>query len=74
MKVHLKKNKSKINYPNAWKLIKKDNLYFYQDKKTKIKLNTKNVYSKGMFENIGHAIKVALDLKIDKKFRIVLLE
>ena len=33
----------------------------------KIKLNTKNVYSKGMFENVCLAIKVALDLKIDKK-------
>jgi len=64
---HLKKNKSKINYPNSWKLIKKNNFYYYQDKKTKIKLNTKNVYSKGMFQNIGHAIKVALDLKINKK-------
>ena len=64
---HLKKNKSKINYPNSWKLIKKNNFYYYQDRKTKIKLNTKNVYSKGMFQNIGHAIKVALDLKINKK-------
>ena len=67
IKVHLKKNKSKINYPSAWKLIKKSNHYFYQDKKTKIKLNTNNVHSKGMFENIGHAIKIALDLKISKK-------
>ena len=64
---HLKKNKSNINYPNNWSLIKKNNIYFYQDKKNKIKLNTKNVYSKGMFENVGHAIKIALDLKISKK-------
>jgi len=63
----LKKNKSKINYPNSWKLIKKNNFYYYQDKKTRIKLNTKNVYSRGMFQNIAHAIKVALDLKISKK-------
>ena len=67
IKIHLKKNKSKINYPNAWKLTKKGNFYFYQDKKTKIKLNTSNVHSKGMFENISHAIKIALDLKISKK-------
>ncbi|MDC3127273.1 hypothetical protein OA498_01240 [Candidatus Pelagibacter bacterium] len=67
IKVHLKKNKSKINYPDAWKLIKKGNHYFYQDKKTKIKINTNNVHSKGMFENIGHAIKIALDLKVSKK-------
>jgi len=32
-----------------------------------IKLNTRNVYSKGMFENVCHAIKIALDLKIKKK-------
>ena len=66
-KISFKKNKSKINYPNAWKLTKKGNHYFYQDNKTEIKLNTRNVHSKGMFENIGHAIKIALDLKIGKK-------
>ena len=46
---------------------KKGNTYYYQDRKFKIKLNTKNVYSKGMFENVCLAIKVALDLNIDKK-------
>ena len=63
----LKKNRSKIIYPNSWKLTKKDSQYFYQDEKCKIKLNTKNVYSRGMFENVCLAIKVALDLDIDKK-------
>ena len=58
---------SKIKYPNSWRLIKKAKQYYYQDRKYKIKLNTKNVYSKGMFENVCLAIKVALDLKIDKK-------
>ena len=67
IKTLLKSNKSKIIYPNTWKLIKKGNHYYYQDRKFKIKLNTKNVYSKGMFENVCLAIKVALDLKIDKK-------
>ena len=67
IKSHLKSNTSKIIYPNTWKLIKKRDLYYYQDKKTIIKLNTKNVYSRGMFENICLAIKVALDLNIDKK-------
>ena len=67
IKTHLKNNKSIIIYPNAWKLTKKSNQYYYQDRKYKIKLNTKNVYSKGMFENVCLAIKVALDLKIDKK-------
>ena len=63
----MKNNASKIIYPNSWKLIRKDKFYYYQDMKTKIKLNTRNVYSKGMFENVCQAIKVALDLNIDKK-------
>ena len=67
IKTLLKSNKSKIIYPNTWKLIKTGNHYYYQDRKFKIKLNTKNVYSKGMFENVCLAIKVALDLNIDKK-------
>ena len=67
IKMRLKKNTSKIIYPNAWKLIKKGDQYYYQDRKFKIKLNTKNVYSKGMFENVCLAIKVALDLNINKK-------
>jgi len=67
IKVHLKKNKSKIVYPETWKIIKSGNSFYYKDKKTMIKLNTKHVYSKGMRENVCLAIKVALDLKIDKK-------
>ena len=67
IKTHLKTNKSKIIYPNTWKLTQKGDLFYYQDKKVKIKLNTKNIYSKGMFENVCLAIKVALDLNIDKK-------
>ena len=67
IKKNLKKNKSKINYPNSWKLIKKNKDLFYKDKKNKIKLNTKNIHSKGLLENLCHAIKIALDLKIDIK-------
>ena len=67
IRTHLKNNKSKIIYPNSWKLTKKGDQYYYVDKKFTIKLNTKNVYSKGMFENVCLAIKVALDLDIDKK-------
>jgi len=63
----LKKNLSKITYPNKWKIVKKKQYLYYQDKKTKIKLNTRNVYSKGMFENVCLAIKIALDLNINKK-------
>ncbi len=67
IKKYLKNNTSKIIYPNNWKLTKKGNTYYYQDRKFKIKLNTNNVHSKGMFENVCLAIKVALDLKIDRK-------
>ena len=67
IKLLLKKNASKIIYPNSWRLIQKSGKYYYQDKKFKIKLNTKNVFSKGMFENVCLAIKVALDLNINVK-------
>ena len=67
IKKNLKKNKSKITYSNAWKLIKKNNCYFYQDKKNKIKLDSKNIHSKGLLENLCHAIRIALDLKINRK-------
>ena len=67
IKAHLKKNKSKIVYPETWKIIKNHYSFYYKDKKTKIKLNTRHVYSKGMRENVCLAIKVALDLNIDKK-------
>ena len=67
IKNNLKNNKSNIILPNSWNLIKKKNQYFYQDKKNKIKLNTKNIHSKGLLENLCHAIKIALDLKINRK-------
>ncbi|MDC1125158.1 hypothetical protein OAS82_04270 [Pelagibacteraceae bacterium] len=67
IKNNLKNNKSNIIFPNSWNLIKKKNQYFYQDKKNKIKLNTKNIHSKGLLENLCHAIKIALDLKINRK-------
>ena len=67
IKKNLKNNISQINYPNTWKLIKENKYYFYQDKKNKIRLNTKKIHSKGLLENLCHAIKIALDLKIDIK-------
>ncbi len=67
IKKNLNKNKSKINYPNTWKLIKKNDKYFYQDKRHNIKLKNQNIHSKGLLENLCHAIKIALDLKINKK-------
>ena len=67
IKNNLKKNKSNVIYANSWRLIKKNNQYYYQDKKIKIKLSTKTIHSKGLLENLCHAIKIALDLKINKK-------
>ncbi len=63
----LKRNNSLIQYSNSWRLIKLNNSFFYKDKKIKIKLNTKYIHSKGLLENLCLAIKIALDLKIDKK-------
>ena len=67
IKKHLKKNKSKVIYPSEWSLEKKNKTYYYQDQNLKIRINTKNIHSKGLLENLGHAIKIALDLKISKK-------
>ena len=67
IKRNLKNNKSKINYPNSWVIIKKNKHFFYKDKKNRIRLNAKNIHSNGLLENVCHAIKIALDLKINKK-------
>jgi dihydrofolate synthase / folylpolyglutamate synthase len=67
IKNNLKSNKSNITYPNSWKIIKKNNQYYYHEKKIRIKLNTKTIHSKGLLENLCHAVKIALDLKISKK-------
>ena len=62
----LKKNNSVIEYSNTWKLIKSSSNFYYKDKKGKIKLKTKYIHSKGLLENLCFAIKIALDLKINK--------
>ena len=63
----LKKNLSKIDYSNSWRLEKSGNNFFYKDDRVSIKLNSKYIHSKGLLENLCLAIKIALDLKIDKK-------
>ena len=62
----MNKNFSSIKYSNTWKLTKIYKSYFYKDKNTLIKLNSNYIYSKGLLENLCLAIKIALDLKIDK--------
>ena len=67
IKKNLTKNKSKINYSSSWKLSKIKKNYFYTDKKNKIKIKTKYIYSNGLLENLTMAIKIALSFKISKK-------
>ena len=67
IKIILKRNLSKKIYSNKWKLIKKKKNFFYKDKNNFIPLKTKNIYSKGILNNIAMAIKIALDLNISKK-------
>tara|TARA_B100000579_G_scaffold244656_1_gene200717 strand:+ start:1338 stop:2594 length:1257 start_codon:yes stop_codon:yes gene_type:complete len=63
----LKKNNSNIIYPSTWKIVKKNKKFFYKDKKNLIKINSKYIYSKGLIDNLGLAIKIALDLNIKPK-------
>ncbi len=63
----LTKNSSLIQYSSSWRLVKINNIFFYKDKKNKIKLNTKYIHSIGLLENLCLAIKIALDLKINKQ-------
>ena len=67
IKTLLKSNDSSIEYPNSWKIIKIGNNFYYKDKKIKIELKNKYIHSKGLLENLCLAIKIALELKIDKK-------
>ncbi len=67
IKKFLKKNPSKIVYPNTWKVIKKKNKFFYLDKVNKIRIYNKHIKSKALIENLGMAIKVALDFGVNKK-------
>ena len=67
IKKFLKKNPSKIVYPNTWKVIKKKNKFFFLDKVNKIRIYNKHIKSKALIENLGMAIKVALDFGVNKK-------
>ena len=63
----LKKNPSeKIAY-GTWKIINKNKKKYYKDKNNLIILSSKNIHSDGLWENVGLAIKIALDLGVDVK-------
>ena len=63
----LKSNNSQIKYSNKWRLVTKKQYHYYQDDKNNIKLNTKYIHSRGLLENLCLAIRIALDLNINKK-------
>ena len=64
---YIKSNPSSKIFYKKWKLVKNKNKYYYQEGKIKIKLITKNIYSRGLLENVAMAIKIASDLGVSKK-------
>ena len=60
----LKKNLSDKLFYGSWKIINIGNKKFYKDKENLIKLDSKYIFSDGLWENVGLAVKVALDLGV----------
>ena len=63
----LKKNPSEIIAYGSWKILSKNKKKYYKDNKNLIYLNSKYINSNGLWENVGLAIKIALDLGINIK-------
>ena len=63
----LNKNSSEKTFYEPWKISNKKNKRYYKDKNNLIPLESKYIHSKGLWENVGLAIKIALDLGIDPK-------
>ncbi len=63
----LKKNPSHKEFYGSWKIIDKNKKKYYKDNRNLIKLSSKHIHSDGLWENVGLAIKVALDLGVDIK-------
>ena len=63
----LKKNKSKIIYSSGWKIIKTKYNFIYKEGKKKLPINSNYIYTKGLINNLGLAIKIALDFGVPKK-------
>ena len=61
------KNKSNIYYPNSWKIITVGKTVFFKDRENQIKIKSNHIHSKGLLDNLGLAIKIAIDLKIKPK-------
>ncbi len=60
----LKKNPSDCSFHNTWRILTIKNIKYYKDKNNFIKLVSKNIHSGGLWDNVGLAIKVALDLGV----------
>ena len=63
----LKKNISKVIYPTKWKIIYKNKKIYYKDKDNTILIKSNYINSKGLIDNLGLSIKIALDLNIKPK-------
>ena len=64
IKSFLKKNPSDCSFHNTWRILTIKNIKYYKDKNYFIKLVSKNIHSGGLWDNVGLAIKVALDLGV----------
>ena len=53
--------------PNRSLTKSKNKKKYYKDKENSIKLDSKHVHSDGLWENVGLAIKVALDFGVNPK-------
>ena len=64
----LRKNPSKkVFYGSDWTLKKAKDKIIYRDKKGKLILKSNKIFSDGIWQNVGLAIKVARDFNISKK-------
>tara|TARA_B100000945_G_scaffold176850_1_gene141874 strand:+ start:271 stop:1527 length:1257 start_codon:yes stop_codon:yes gene_type:complete len=63
----LKNNSSEKIFYGSWKIIKKNRKKCYKDNNNLIVLDSKYINSEGLWENVGLAIKIALDLGVNVK-------
>ena len=63
----LEKNPSEKEFYGSWKIINKNKKKYYKDKKNLISLSSKHINSDGLWQNVGLAIKVAIDLGVNVK-------
>ncbi len=63
----LKKNPSEKEFYGSWKIINENKKKYYKDKRNLVKLSSKHIHSDGLWESVGLAIKVALNLGVDIK-------